>query len=58
MPCPYDPSLDPDLDKVSESCRAAHERYPMGWDVYLRALINGLRPRRCTLSTTYRQDAH
>ena len=53
----YDPSLDPNPDKVSAARRYAHEFAPLGWDVYLRALINGMCPCRCTLSTTHYQDA-
>lgn len=58
MPCPYDPSLDPDPDKVSKSRRVAHDQYPMVWDLYLLALIHGMKPTPCTLSSTYRQDHH
>ena len=53
MPCPYDPALDPDPDKVSKSRRVAHNQYPMVWDLYLLALIHGMKPTSCTLSSTY-----
>ena len=56
MPCPYDPALDPDPDKVSPTRRLA--LHILGWDLYLNALILGMAPGPGTLTSTYRQDDH